>query len=327
MNIIKRNSVENRAYKFEENKFPEIYVDINYKCNMACLMCYSETPFGGKGAPPDLDLDYFEEFCAKLPRTIIIPMVGGEPTISKNIFKYLEIAHKYGHMPFVATNGRRFAQSLDFTKEFAKVARGGRTRIHIDFSCGYNEEYSQIIFGESVIKMKIQALDNMVKAKLGKVLISSSLIRGFNEDVIPDILDIVNKYKKIVHNIKFRAQGHIGRFIENEDNPYTTPEILKLLEKHIGEEAIYKNIILSGEHSINVATKNMDYQKKYYGYSFPSGKPCALCLGKNCCMHFSPSRGLQIFVLDNFTQQGTCWRKGFLTNEGTIIPWSGPYAL
>jgi len=32
-------------------------------------------------------------------------------------------------------------------------------------------------------------------------------------------------------------------------------------------------------------------------------------------------------VLDNFTQQGTCWRKGFLTNEGTIIPWSGPYAL
>ena len=77
MNIIKRNSVENRAYKFEENKFPEIYVDINYKCNMACLMCYSETPFGGKGAPPDLDLDYFEEFCAKLPRPIIIIMVGG----------------------------------------------------------------------------------------------------------------------------------------------------------------------------------------------------------------------------------------------------------
>jgi len=45
-------------------------------------------------------------------------------------------------------------------------------------------------------------------------------------------------------------------------------------------------------------------------------------------MHFKPSRGLQIQVLEHFTRQGTCWRKGFLTNNGTIMPWGeegGPY--
>ena len=52
------------------------------------------------------------------------------------------------------------------------------------------------------------------------------------------------------------------------------------------------------------------------------------CLGKNCCMHFKPRRGLQIQVLEHFTRQGTCWRKGFLTNDGTVVPWGeegGPY--
>ena len=85
--LVKKDSVVNRAYKFEENPFTEVYIDVNYKCNMSCPMCYSDTPLGAQATVPDLDLDYYEEFCAKLPQPIIIPMVGGEPTISKHILK------------------------------------------------------------------------------------------------------------------------------------------------------------------------------------------------------------------------------------------------
>ncbi len=300
--LVKKDSVVNRAYKFEENPFTEVYIDVNYKCNMACPMCYSDTPLGAQAIIPDLDLDYYEEFCAKLPQPIIIPMVGGEPTISKHILKIIEITHKYGHLAFMSTNGRRFAQSLDFTKQFAEVAKKGNTRIHIDISGGYNDDYNQVLYGEPGVEMKMKALENMREAKLGKVLIACVLIRGFNEDASPDVLDMAQKYKRIVRRLKFRAQGHTGRFVD-EEQPYTTPEIINLLEEHIGHEAIYKDVTLSGE----IVDK---------------------CLGKNCCMHFRPWRGLQIQVLEHFTRQGVCWRKGFLTNEGTIVPWGedgGPY--
>ena len=60
--LVKKDSVTNRAYKFEENPFTEVYIDVNYKCNMACPMCYSDTPLGAQATVPDLDLDYYEEF-------------------------------------------------------------------------------------------------------------------------------------------------------------------------------------------------------------------------------------------------------------------------
>ena len=55
----------------------------------------------------------------------------------------------------MSTNGRRFAQSLNFTKQFAEVAKKGNTRIHIDISGGYNDDYNQILYVDVILNKNV----------------------------------------------------------------------------------------------------------------------------------------------------------------------------
>ena len=316
--IEKINSVPIAKIPYEENPFREIFVDVLWQCNMSCNMCYSDSPgpkfpvtstsnvrispapaTGASGndiewIPERLDLGHYEDFCARLPEPSVMALVGGEPTLRKDIFKILEITHKYGHMAFMATNGKRFAKSLQYTQEFAEVARKGQTRISIDISCGYDHEISDIIFNEDIVDTKQKALERILETRLGRVMITCVLIRGVNESAVPDLLDMSKKFRRVVRTVKLRAQGHVGRWID-ETHPYQTQEMLELLEQHIDRELIYKDVTLG---------PGMDER----------------CMGKTCCFHFKPWRGLEIDVLECYTDKGTCWRKGRLNDSGTVEP-------
>jgi|TARA_B100001964_G_scaffold105785_1_gene118045 molybdenum cofactor biosynthesis enzyme MoaA len=298
------HSVPIEKTPYEQGVFPEIFIDVMWQCNMSCNMCYSDSP--GPKFPvtttsmnKDLDLDYYEDLCARLPRPVLMMLVGGEPSMSRDIFKILEITYKHGHGVFMPTNGKRFAKSISFCKEFAQISKMGKTVCCLDFSSGYNDEISDIIYGEPVQEFKTKALENIQKTDAVRVLLSSALIRDLNESVMPDLIDIADRFKKVVRILKFRAQGHTGRWIK-ESHSYRTPEMLKLLENYFTEEEMYGTVTLSGELKI--------------------GKNSEKCLGKNCCFHFKPKRHLHVWVLECFTEQGSCWRKGRLNDTGTLEP-------
>ena len=300
----KIDSVPLAPVPVDENPFREVFVDVTHRCNMACKMCYSDSP--SPALPdtstshlPDIDLDYYEEVCRRLPGPTVMALVGGEPTLRKDILDIIEITHRHGHMAFMSTNGIRFARDPAFTKTFADVARSGNTRLHMDMSGGYDGALSKAIHGQDAVETKLAALENMEAAKLGKLVLACVLVRGLNEKAIPDVLDMAKRYERIVRVVKFRAQGHNGRWVP-ESHPYSTPEITALLEPYIGHEQMMQNIKLSGVHRT------------------PVYEPEPRCLGKTCCFHFRPTRKLEINILECFTEQGTCWRKGRLT-EGFLI--------
>ena len=60
-------------------------------------------------------------------------------------------------------------------------------------------------------------------------MITCVLIRGVNESAVPDLLDMSKKFRRVVRTVKLRAQGHVGRWID-ETHPYQTQEMLELLE-------------------------------------------------------------------------------------------------
>lgn len=84
------------------------YFNINYTCNSRCLFCASRDPSTGAPArdmSPRLFRDNLVQSGIKAGDTVIIN--GGEPTIHRKFFSFLEITLQLGAYPVLFTNGLR----------------------------------------------------------------------------------------------------------------------------------------------------------------------------------------------------------------------------
>ena len=119
------------TYEIEKNPFSFLYVDMTYKCNMECEFCYNPVR-----SYSDIDIDFFEDVCKKLPHPVNFRFLWGEPTLFPKLGKALDIVTKYGLQCAVVTNGIRFANK-NFAKDFYKIwKRNNNTNIAIGFNGG-----------------------------------------------------------------------------------------------------------------------------------------------------------------------------------------------
>lgn len=84
-------------------------VEVNGGCNYACQMC-PQTEGRGKDWLKKMSLADFESIIKQLaPAGLnVVNLEGsGEPTLNRNLPKYIEIVRKYGAKPFIFTNGNR----------------------------------------------------------------------------------------------------------------------------------------------------------------------------------------------------------------------------
>ena len=59
----------------EDNTFNLLMVDLTHRCNMECANCYLPNR-----EIPDMDVDKLYEFLNKLPKRVIVRLIGAEPT-------------------------------------------------------------------------------------------------------------------------------------------------------------------------------------------------------------------------------------------------------
>lgn len=277
----------------EENTFPFVFADLTYKCNMKCNLCYNPVrPI------PDMKLDYFEEALRKLPNKTEIRLLGGEPTIHKNFFDFLEAIFKYGHNAYMSTNGVKIAKDLQFAKEIKSIAKnapdGAKLKIHMDMSGGLNRLLYKKIHAEDVLDNKIQCLENLSEVGLGRVTISSVLIRGLNEKTVEDLFELAMQYRQTVREVAFRSQGAIGRYIGPKDlPPYLTNEWLSIMMK--------KGFL----------------NRQRLAQVIHSGYMDDRCEGRNCCFQYRYNKRLTVSFLE-FLNNG-CWQRGQLLEQGHEI--------
>lgn len=282
------------SFPLEENPFPFLFVDLTYRCNMKCAICYNPVR-----PMPDMTLDYFEDCLQRLPNPIEIRMLGGEPTIHPHFFEFVDMAFSYGHDVYVSSNGKKAARDVEWCKELKTVADAhkGKLKLHMDMSggkaepgfAGEDNKFYHIIHNEPCYEEKCQALRNYAEVGLGRVTISAILVRNLNEAVIPDMFSIADDHQRVVREVAFRSQGRIGRYI-GEEEPYTTNEWLKLmLDSGAMSRQDMSNVIMAG---------------------FMTDK----CKGKNCCYHYRKDRKLSVSWLDFLND--TCWLRGQIV-EGT----------
>ena len=272
----------------EKNPFRVLYVDITHRCNERCSFCYD---WKNKDNKEDLSIEYWKEVCKRLPNRTMFRILGGEPTLHPQFFEFLEIAHKYGHITTVSSNGIKFRDE-DFVKKMVKY----KTIFNLSMDGGLlrDDVYEYIVGRNGMIEEKIEALELLTKYQPKNLSISSIIIKDYNEDIIKNMFDVQKKYP-VVNWIKFRSIGKVGRFIDSK--PYTTSEFKKELEKVLTKEEVYSN---------PVKFSKKEYQK---------------C--RDCCYHFTiPEKNVFVsFVEFASTNATKCWRRGkLIENKFEVKP-------
>ena len=272
-----------QRYNFNENPYKVVFCDITPKCDMRCNICYSSNQ-----QMKDLDLELLEDAVSQFPKkNVCMTMLGGEPTTSPNIFRYIEIINEYGHCPMLSTNGKRISQDPAFVKQLSEYYHNGNLRVHMDMSGGYNKElHAQITGDPKGMQYKFGALDMLRDYGIGRVTIACVLVRGLNESSIDDLFKIAKEYNDVVYEIFFRPQFPLGRHFE-QDTPYTTNEFLNIL---------LKKRLFTRQDLSKTMTAGWLYEQ---------------CEGKNCCFRFVKD-GLSVGFVEVFTQ--SCWQRGRLSN-------------
>lgn len=278
-----------KTFSIEDNPFRYLNVNPTNKCNMNCHLCYNANNI----EIPDMTVDYFDDVCKRLPKPIEIRFLGGEPTVHPDFLKFVEVCLKNGHDAYISTNGKIMSKDLTLCKELKSLTKLGHIKIHLDMTAANDRSIATKLHGtEKSIDYRFGTLRNLQIVKLGRVTISCVLIRGFNEHIVLDLFSIADQFRRIIREIAFRSQGHIGNYIA-EEKPYTTNEWLHFL---------LKNKMVTWEEASNVIMAGFMDER---------------CKGCHGCYHFRKSRLLTVSFTEFLINE--CWTKGQLDEQNYRI--------
>ena len=121
--------LKNQDVKVMRESVHKIAFKITAKCNSPCKLCYDK---GLKGE--DMSLKVFEDLLSKLGKNKQIILLGGEPTVRKDLIDFLKAINKSGNIPVIFTNGLKFSD-----KYYAESIRKHCERIIFSFD-GFDPE-------------------------------------------------------------------------------------------------------------------------------------------------------------------------------------------
>jgi molybdenum cofactor biosynthesis enzyme MoaA len=272
-------------YPVEENPFVSLGVDLTYRCNMSCTYCYNPLR-----SPADMDLSYFEEVCRRLPRYVQFKFLGGEPTLHPDFTGFIRAARRHKHEVTVLSNGKRYTDPV-FVKELAALDARFILGLSMDGGSNHADAYYQIN-NEHCLPWKMQALDTLDEHFRGRVEISAIIVRGLNEDVVPELLELAERYRRTVRYIHFRTAAKAGRW--GETAPYTLEELKEIVQPYFTEEEFQPQCLWETN--------------------------CAPGEGCGGCYRFRPTPRLQISLIEFATQRAaSCFKRGKLVDRKFLV--------
>lgn len=200
----------------EHNHFQCIYVDITHKCNMECANCFIPNR-----EAPDVDKDKLYDFLKKLPFKTEIRLLGGEPTVRKDIFEIVSMIRELGHRPNMQSNGLMLAKP-GYARE---LANAGMRSIYISLNGADDDNVYEAMDNLKCADRKIAAWKACVEAKMN-VNIGCIMQKGTNDHVPARLFELG---KEIGGNAiyRFRNVGQIGRYTLEQSENWTFDELIE----------------------------------------------------------------------------------------------------
>ena len=189
-------------------------VDLTNRCNLTCPVCFANANAAGYLYEPSLEQvrRMLEALRAEAPvANRIVQFSGGEPTIYPHFFEALRMAKDMGfsHLQ-AATNGIMFTD-LEFAMQ-AKEA--GLHTLYLQFD-GVCEDTYRRVRGESLLDKKLLAIENVRKAGM-KICFVPTIVKGFNDNQIGDIVRLALEYIECSSGISFQPVAFTGRIARHE---------------------------------------------------------------------------------------------------------------
>ena len=146
-------------------------------------------------------------------RQMIILFSGGEPTLSPFFLDAVAYAKKIGfYRILAATNGIRFAQSEEFTRQ-ARAAGLHGTYLQFDGTTNEKNRHRGVA---NLLDVKLQAIENMARAGMKTTLVTT-IVNGVNNDAAGPIVDFAVKNIDKVQTVVFQPISFSGRDEEIDD--------------------------------------------------------------------------------------------------------------
>ena len=220
-----------QANEPENNPFNLLVADITHKCNMECANCYIPNR-----DIPDMDVEELYKFLKKLPKRIIVRLIGAEPTMRNDLPDIIRNVKKCGHNVSLTTNGLK----LSSPKYVEKLKAAGLRMVLISMNGADSPDaYDELDGGPHYCAMKMKALAYCMKNNM--IINTGTIIaKGVNEDAFERQYELFRdtaaymKYKPRVKPIlRFKSVGHIGRHMK--ESSYSLGELRTFLKKQIPE--------------------------------------------------------------------------------------------
>ncbi len=185
-------------------------VDLTNRCNMMCDPCFMDA--NQVGYVHELEWEEIKEILdnslqIKPRRQMSVQFSGGEPTMSPHFFRAIKYSRKIGYNSVqAATNGIEFAKSLEFSK---KAYEAGLRYTYLQFDGIGNDANSHRHIG-NLFDVKIKAIDNIHKAGI-EVILVTTLLNDVNNDQVGPIIRFAMDNPKKVAFIAFQPVSFTGR--------------------------------------------------------------------------------------------------------------------
>jgi pyruvate-formate lyase-activating enzyme len=141
---------------------------------------------------PHLNIGFIKEKLSFYRGKEVI-LCGGEPTTREDLPELIKVIKKSGNIPVIQTNGLRLADR-EYLRDLKKA---GIMHVHFSFD-GFKEEiYEKVRGGRHEYHLKLAALENLVKENI-RVSLTSVILKGINEDQIPEIINYTTKIRHII---------------------------------------------------------------------------------------------------------------------------------
>ncbi len=191
-------------------------VDITYRCNLRCPVCYAAAlNEKGKNIEPSFeDLRKIYTHFRNLEQPPVCCMYGGgEPTVRDDFPDIVRMTTELGYIQRqVATNGIRFAKDIDFLQ---RSIDAGLNAIYLQFD-GTNDEIYMKTRNAKLWALKQKVIENCRELNFPNVCLVPTIAKGINADHIGNIIDYAIDNLDVISVISFQPISLCGRVEADE---------------------------------------------------------------------------------------------------------------
>lgn len=208
-------------------------ISLTPACNLNCMYCHSE---GEENSKRQMSTQEVQEIIRSVCRYVIrsVKFTGGEPTLRDDLCDIIS-AVPSDIESSMTTNGTLLADCA------YELSESGLSRVNVSLDTLRNDRYREIT-GKDLLSDALAGIDAALDAGLTPVKLNMVLLKGINEDEIPDFFDYVRGNRDLILQI-----------IElMEFNECSSHADLNGIEDQIASQAT------------EVLTRRMHHRKKYY---------------------------------------------------------------